>query len=145
MRMAAARLTVYIVVRRYNSRELEAVMGSEIERFAKDLQNDDELCQELADFGGSWEELTGWLNDKGYRIEAADLADVIAAATGELDDEDLGGVSGGTGQPGIGGGSEEISLKLQMTMDRRSKAFHTMSNIMQKVSSTQDTIVQNIK
>jgi hypothetical protein len=41
--------------------------------------------------------------------------------------------------------SEMNSLRLQMTMDRRSKFISTLSNIMKKISTTQDTLVQNIK
>jgi hypothetical protein len=41
--------------------------------------------------------------------------------------------------------SEMTSLRLQMTMDRRSKFIATLSNIMKKTSSTQDTLVQNLK
>ena len=41
--------------------------------------------------------------------------------------------------------SEETSLRLQMTMDRRSKFVSTLSNILKKISSTQDTLVQNLK
>jgi len=41
--------------------------------------------------------------------------------------------------------SEMTSLRLQMTMDRRSKFISTLSNIMKKESSTQDILVQNIK
>ena len=41
--------------------------------------------------------------------------------------------------------SEMTSLRLQMTMDRRSKFITTLSNIMKKISTTQDTLVQNIK
>ena len=41
--------------------------------------------------------------------------------------------------------SEMDSLRLQMTMDRRSKFISTLSQMMKKVSSTQDTLVQNIK
>ncbi len=41
--------------------------------------------------------------------------------------------------------SEMTSLRLQMTMDRRSKFIQTLSNIMKKISTTQETIVQNIK
>jgi Arc/MetJ-type ribon-helix-helix transcriptional regulator len=37
------------------------------------------------------------------------------------------------------------SLQLQMVMDRRSKLITTLSNIMKKISSTSDTIIQNIK
>ena len=40
---------------------------------------------------------------------------------------------------------EELSLKLQMAMERRSKIIQTLSNIMKKISTTQDTIVRNIK
>jgi hypothetical protein len=41
--------------------------------------------------------------------------------------------------------SEILSLKLQMTMDRRSKYISTLSNMMKKISTTQDDIIQNIK
>jgi hypothetical protein len=41
--------------------------------------------------------------------------------------------------------SEMSSLHLQMTMDRRSKLIQTLSNIMNKISSTQDTLIQNLK
>ncbi len=32
-----------------------------------------------------------------------------------------------------------------MTMDRRSKIIQTLSNLMKKLSTTQETLVQNIK
>ena len=41
--------------------------------------------------------------------------------------------------------SEMTTLRLQMTMDRRSKFISTLSNLMKKISTTQDTLVQNIK
>ena len=41
--------------------------------------------------------------------------------------------------------SEMTSLRLQMTMDRRSKLISTLSNLLKKVSQTQDAIVQNIR
>ncbi len=41
--------------------------------------------------------------------------------------------------------SEELSLRLQMVMDRRSKFISTLSQIMKKISTTQDILVQNIK
>lgn len=41
--------------------------------------------------------------------------------------------------------SEMTSLRLQMTMDRRSKFIQTLSNIMKKMSTTQESLVQNIK
>lgn len=41
--------------------------------------------------------------------------------------------------------SEITSLRLQMMMDRRSKSISTLSNIMKKISETQDSIIQNLK
>ena len=41
--------------------------------------------------------------------------------------------------------SEMTSLRLQMTMDRRSKFISTLSQMMKKTSTTQDALVQNIK
>jgi putative addiction module CopG family antidote len=41
--------------------------------------------------------------------------------------------------------SEMTSLRLQMMMDRRSKFMTILSNIMKKISITQETIVQNLK
>ena len=41
--------------------------------------------------------------------------------------------------------SEMTSLRLQMTMDRRSKFIETLSQMMKKDSTTQDILVQNIK
>lgn len=41
--------------------------------------------------------------------------------------------------------SEMTSLRLRMTMDRRSMFISTLSNIMKKISRTEDTLVQNIK
>jgi hypothetical protein len=41
--------------------------------------------------------------------------------------------------------SEMTSLRLQMTMDRRPKFISTLSNMLKKISTTQDTLVQNIK
>jgi hypothetical protein len=41
--------------------------------------------------------------------------------------------------------SEVTALRLQMAMDRRSKFVEALSNIMKKIDSTQETIVQNLK
>ena len=40
---------------------------------------------------------------------------------------------------------EMESLRLQMAMDRRSKFFAMLSNIMKKIASTEASIIQNIK
>ena len=41
--------------------------------------------------------------------------------------------------------SEMTSLRLQMTMDRRTKFIETLSNIMKKIGTTQETLSQNLK
>jgi Arc/MetJ-type ribon-helix-helix transcriptional regulator len=41
--------------------------------------------------------------------------------------------------------SEMTSLRLQMLMDRRSKLIETLSNILKKIATTQDSLVQNLK
>jgi len=41
--------------------------------------------------------------------------------------------------------SELTLLRLQMQMDRRSKMISTLSNVLKKISSTQDAVVQNMK
>ncbi len=41
--------------------------------------------------------------------------------------------------------SEQLQLKLQMTMDRRAKMFELLSNLMKKSSSTGDAIIANTK
>jgi len=41
--------------------------------------------------------------------------------------------------------SEMNSLRMQMMMDRRSKFISTLSNIMKKITTTQETLVQNLK
>ena len=67
---------------------------------------------------------------------------------GELNDEELDGMSGGTSKSGLDSLSEmgeTTSLKLQMQMDRISKFQTTLSNIIQKSSQTSDAITQNLK
>jgi hypothetical protein len=46
---------------------------------------------------------------------------------------------------GINEMSEMTALRLQMTMDRRSKFIGTLSNIMKKIETTMESITQNIK
>jgi Arc/MetJ-type ribon-helix-helix transcriptional regulator len=41
--------------------------------------------------------------------------------------------------------SEMVSLRLQIIVDRRARLMQTLSNIMKKMSSTADTLVQNLK
>jgi len=41
--------------------------------------------------------------------------------------------------------SEMTSMRLQRAMDRRSKFVEALSNMMKKIDSTQETIVQNLK
>ncbi|NTW81942.1 MAG: hypothetical protein HGB36_01035 [Chlorobiaceae bacterium] len=50
-----------------------------------------------------------------------------------------------SGAESIGELSEMASLRLQIAMDRQSKFMRTLSNMMRKISTTQDAMVQNIK
>ena len=42
-------------------------------------------------------------------------------------------------------GGSDSTLRMQMLMDRRSKAFETLSNAMKKMSDTSRQIVANLK
>ncbi|TAK55977.1 MAG: hypothetical protein EPO25_02005 [Gammaproteobacteria bacterium] len=44
-----------------------------------------------------------------------------------------------------GPSSERTSMQLQSMMDRRSKTVALLSNLMKKISTTQDALVQNLK
>lgn len=46
---------------------------------------------------------------------------------------------------GMNGMSEMMSMRLQMMMERRSKIIETLSNIMKKIATTAETIIQNLK
>jgi hypothetical protein len=71
---------------------------------------------------------------------------VLSMATKDMD-EDIRAVmtEAKRSLDGMNGISEMTSLRLQMTMDRRSKFIQTLSNIMKKIGTTQETLVQNIK
>ena len=56
----------------------------------------------------------------------------------ELSDTELDQVAGGATDA-------DSSLELQTIMERRSTYIQTLSNIMKKMSSTQDSLIQNIK
>ncbi|GEM_PF-5968415 len=49
------------------------------------------------------------------------------------------------GNDGNDGLNETESVQLQMAMDRQSKFMNALSNILKKIDSTQETIVQNLK
>jgi len=59
----------------------------------------------------------------------------------ELSDADLDAVAGGVTDEV----SAEMSLDPQRAMDSSAKYVQTLSNILKNISSTQDSIVQNIK
>ena len=68
-------------------------------------------------------------NDSGMTVQG--LKSLLDDLKGKLD--------------GMNEMSEMTSLRLQMTMDRRSKFIETLSNIMKKIGTTQDTLTQNLK
>ena len=80
---------------------------------------------------------------------ARELADLAArygfefTDTGELDDDDLAEVAGGTGD--LSSLSQMDQLQLQTAVDKKQQAIQTLSNMLNKISSTQDDIVSNIK
>lgn len=67
----------------------------------------------------------------GKPATLAELQSIFDALTGQLDT--------------LSEMSEMTSLRLQMAMDRRSKFVATLSNVMKKISTTQDGIVANLK
>jgi putative addiction module CopG family antidote len=69
-----------------------------------------------------------------FRVEIVDVSQLVAVQ------EDLKGKLDGMNEM-----SELTALRLQMLLDRRSKMISTLSNVMKKISSTQDAVVQNIK
>jgi len=69
--------------------------------------------------------------DVSSRVAIGGLQDLLEGLKGKLD--------------GMNEMSEMTSLRLQMTMDRRSKFISTLSQMMKKISTTQDVLVQNIK
>ena len=69
--------------------------------------------------------------DLATELSSQELPDLLGAIKNNLD--------------GMNEMSEMTSLRLQMTMDRRSKFISTLSQIMKKISTTQDTLVQNLK
>jgi putative addiction module CopG family antidote len=77
-------------------------------------------------------ELNAWISSEMEKLDHdASLESTREELVGKLD--------------GTIGLLEMGSLRLQMAMDRRSKFISTLSNIMKKVSTTQEAIVQNLK
>ena len=72
------------------------------------------------------------------RIKITDLPKDL-----EVSKEEMSCITGGSEIFGFLG--EESALRLQLLMDRRSKIYNQPSNVLKKISSTQDSIIQNIK
>jgi hypothetical protein len=68
------------------------------------------------------------------------LADAVELETKESDGGKVATASGSMSQMG-----DAQSMRLQMSMDRRSKAITALSNMMKKISETSDSIVGNLK
>lgn len=68
----------------------------------------------------------------------------MSAAIRDLTMNELDRVSGG-GTGDLGDMNQMDSMKLQMLMDRRSKADELLSNLMKKMSDTNSRIVGNLK
>lgn len=68
-----------------------------------------------------------------------------AGGSGELSEQALDAAQGGTTTDSLSEMGEMESMRMQMAMDRQSKAMSTLSNIMKKMSSTASAITNNIK
>jgi hypothetical protein len=68
---------------------------------------------------------------EGQLESLAQLRAIQAFLQGELDS--------------MSGLSEMTSMRLQMALDRRSRMMTTLSNVLKKMSDTQDSIEQNMK
>jgi len=136
-------------------------MSSESYRmFLAKLENDAGLRQELRaagfESGMAADAVIGFAAGKGYAFGIEDV--------GELTDRQLDAVAGGVNQTmnsmqqfdvGVGGFQQTIdslgdlsqteSLRLQVAMERQSKFFSTLSNIMKKSSDTSSGIIANTK
>jgi len=116
-------------------------MDSEIERFAMDLERNENLYQELASFAGTSEELAGWLNDRGYRIDAGELSDVISASVRELSDDDLERVAGGTFRLV----DQKTSMAVQRAAEMRANLLDTYQKMEKERSAAQEVIIRNLR
>ena len=68
---------------------------SEMERFAKDLQNDEAILEEVRDVGTDNQAVVRFANAKGYDFTLEEV-EAIVAKSGELSDEQLESVAGGS-------------------------------------------------
>ena len=71
--------------------------------------------------------------------ESRESPEVMINPDAEMSNDELDKIDGGTG------GGEQTSMRLQQYMEKRSKAFETLSNLMHKKSGIGDSITQNQK
>lgn len=65
--------------------------------------------------------------------------------SGELSEEELEQLAGGTDAGSLSDISQEQQLKMQMVMERMTKADSAASNISKKMFQTAQNIIQNMK
>lgn len=73
------------------------------------------------------------------------LAAADDANAKSLDQVDQDIATMGTNMDSLGDMTQQMQIKLQLALDRRSKIFETLSAIMKKSSGTRDQIIQNMK
>jgi len=114
--------------------KLDSAARALVRRLAKDSKNEDPLPLAKQEVLNRFDRLSA---------EQLNLLSffVLAEASGLLPQPDQSKEK----LSGVSEMSEMTSLRLQMLMDRRSKIMSTLSNILKKISTTQDMIVQNLK
>ncbi len=71
-------------------------MSKSIEKFVADVKESKELQAELKDIGSDVEKITAFANSKGYGFTSTDLKSFADTQKGELSEEQLDKVAGGT-------------------------------------------------
>ena len=74
----------------------EGVRMEEIKRFNEDVKKDNEMLEAVKAIGNDIDKIVEYANSKGYDFTIEDLENK-AEAEGELSEDDLDDVSGGTG------------------------------------------------
>ena len=133
-------LAVIVISRTTSAIDAESIeLQGEVDQISSDrseLSNDIKVIErQIANAGGgtahSPDTIFDMLGSENGTVTIEGLKSLLDDMKGKLDD--------------LNEMSEMTSLRLQMTMDRRSKFISTLSQMMKKTSTTQDILVQNIK
>ena len=125
-----------------------------IEKFYRKVMSNQALVIKLADGVQTPEDFlrkaVALAREDGYEFTEREAerwirTELAMREANELSDTELENVAGGKGASSLGDMGEMQSLRLQLSMDRRSKMTEALSNILKKISDTSQTIVGNLK